>query len=235
MNILKLYFPLPVYWAVYMMQGSRWIFQATRMNTKIGFYSIPPDQIYTLNPLFVMLTLPFCDYVLYPFLEKIKLGSLLHKMTIGIFIAFIATLVSVYIEVKIEENFISILWLVPQYFIFAISDNFMFISHLRFVYTETSLNMKSVMMSSVYLVMASGDLVVILVSGMKLFETQVNEFIFFAGVLLVATVGFGVLAQKYKPDNSEDEENEKVTLMKIQDKNSNKCFDEIETAEETLR
>jgi hypothetical protein len=39
MNILVLYLPLPVYWAVYMQQGSRWVLQAAKMNGDIGKWS----------------------------------------------------------------------------------------------------------------------------------------------------------------------------------------------------
>jgi dipeptide/tripeptide permease len=216
-NILKLYIPLPIYWAVYMMQGSRWIFQATRMNNDLGFYTIPADQIYTLNPFFVILTLPLCDYVLYPLLEKTNLGSLLQKMTIGGLLGVVSVSIAAFIEKTIETDKISILWLVPQYLIFAISDNFIFISHMRFVYTEASTNMKSVMTSSVYVVMASGDLIVIFVSGLKLFDSQLIEFLFFSGILLAAMILFGFLAARYKPVDKDVgkgvENGEKETLM----------------------
>ena len=201
LNILILYLPLPIYWAVYMMQGSRWIFQATRMNGDIGFYTVQPDQIIILNSFFIIATLPICDYVFHPLLVKIKLGSFLQKMTIGIFLGVVAISISVYIEIEIQRNFISILWIIPQYLILAISDNFLFVSHLNFVYNEASSNMKSVMMSSVYFVMALGNLIVILVSGMKIFTLQVNELLFFAGSLLAAMVLFGFLAFRYQPVN----------------------------------
>jgi dipeptide/tripeptide permease len=221
MNILVLYLPLPIYWAVYMLQGSRWIFQAAKMNGDLGFYTIPADQILTLNPLFVILTLPLCDYVLYPLLDRLKLGSLLQKMTIGLLLGAVSISIAAFIETKIQTNSISILWLIPQYLIFAISDNFVFISHMRFVYTEASENMKSVMTASVYLVMASGDLIVIFVSGLKIFESQFNEFLFFAAILVAAMVAFGVLASRYKSiekevdgeDESEDDMSERDVLM----------------------
>jgi dipeptide/tripeptide permease len=226
LNIIVLYLPLPIYWAVYMMQGSRWIFQATRMNNDIGFYKFQPDQIIVLNPLFIILTLPVCDYVLFPLLKKLKLGSLLQKMTIGGLLGVVATSISVFIEMKIQSNSISIsiLWLIPQYLIFAISDNFLFVSQLNFVYTEASPSMKSVMMSTTYVVMAIGNLIVVLVSGMKLFKSQANELIFFAAILLIAMIVFAFLASRYKPADHERKSDqtinldEKVTLMETENK-----------------
>jgi dipeptide/tripeptide permease len=224
LNIIVLYLPLPIYWAVYMMQGSRWIFQATRMNNDIGFYKFQPDQIIVLNPLFIILTLPVCDYVLFPLLKKMKLGSLLQKMTIGGLLGVVATSISVFVEMKIQSSSISILSLIPQYLIFAISDNFLFVSQLNFVYTEASPSMKSVMMSTTYVVMAIGNLIVVLVSGMKIFKSQANELIFFAAVLFVAMIVFAFLASRYKPADHERKSyqeinlDEKATLMETENK-----------------
>lgn len=40
-----IYLPLPVFWALYDQQGSRWTFQATRMNGDLGGWVLKPDQI----------------------------------------------------------------------------------------------------------------------------------------------------------------------------------------------
>lgn len=213
MNILVLYIPLPVYWAVYMQQGSRWIFQATRMNGDLGFYTVQPDQMIVLNPIFAILTLPICDYVIYPLLSKIKIKSLLQKMTIGGMLAVVAFIIAAFIEMKIQKDFVTVFWLAPQYLILALSENFLYVSHLSFAYNEASKQMKSVMMSSVYLVIAIGNLFVVLISGTKLFESQANEFFFFAGILFIFMIIFGFLASRYKRGNQEvikDNESDKL-------------------------
>lgn len=198
-NILVLYLPLPIYWAVYMQQGSRWVFQATRMNGDIGFYTVTADQMIVFNPLVAILTLPILDYVIYPMLAKIGIKSLLQRMTIGGFLAVAAFIVSAFIEFKIQQDFVSIFWLIPQYAILAVSENFLFVSHIRFAYTEAPASMKSVMMSFVFVVIAFGNLFVVLISGTKLFESQAVEFFFFAGILFVFMIFFGFLASRYKP------------------------------------
>jgi proton-dependent oligopeptide transporter, POT family len=152
-----------------------------------------------LNPLFVILTLPLCDYVLYPLLAKLHVRTLLQKMTIGGFLGAAAVLISAFLELKIQDNFISILWIIPQYFLVALSENFLFVSHLNFAYNEASASMKSVMTASVYVVIAVGNMFVALISGTKLFESQANEFFFFGGLLLISTIIFGFLALRYKP------------------------------------
>jgi dipeptide/tripeptide permease len=205
MNILVLYLPLPIYWAVYMQQASRWVFQATRMDGNLGFYTVQPDQMIALNPIFAILTLPLCDYVFYPLLAKFHIKTLLQKMTIGGFLAVIAFIFAAVVEMKIQEDIISIFWLAPQYLILALSENFLYVSHLSFAYNEASPRMKSVMMSSVYIVIAIGNLFVVFISGTKLFESQSTEFFFFAGILFVFMILFGVLASRYEPYNQVDD------------------------------
>lgn len=205
MNILVLYLPLPIYWAVYMQQGSRWIFQATRMNGDLGFYTVHPDQLIAMNPFFSILTLPLCDYVIHPLLEIIGIKSLLQKMTVGGMLGVIAFIIAAIVEMKIQNDFVNIFWLAPQYFILALSETLLYVSHLSFAYNEASPRMKSVMMSAVYVVIAVGHLIIVLISGTKLFESQAIEFLCFAGVLFIFMIGFGFLASRYEQINQNNQ------------------------------
>jgi solute carrier family 15 oligopeptide transporter 1 len=45
LKILVIFVPIPVYWAVYMQQSSRWIFQANQMNLDLGWFTVKPDQM----------------------------------------------------------------------------------------------------------------------------------------------------------------------------------------------
>jgi dipeptide/tripeptide permease len=200
-NILVLYIPLPVYWAVYTQQASRWVFQAARMDGDIGFYRIKPDQMIVFNSLLGILMIPVCDYVLYPLMAKIGLKSHLQKMTIGGVLAAISFIISGFVEIEIEENFISIFWLLPQYLMIALSENFLYIANINFGYTEAPASMKSVIQSFTFLTIAIGSLIVALISGTKIFESQSTELFFFAGILLLAQIVFAILAYRYKSVN----------------------------------
>lgn len=171
------------------------------MNRDLGFYTVKPDQMIVLKPLFELITLPMCDYLIYPLLAKIRVRTLLQKMTIGGMMAVVAFAIAGFIEVEIQTNFLSIFWLVPQYLIMAFSENFLFPSHLNFAYTEAPERMKSVMTSFVFVVMAFGNLLIAIINGTKLFESQAVEFFSFAGVLFVFMIIFGYLAWRYQPVN----------------------------------
>lgn len=72
MKILVLYIPLPFFWALQDQQGSRWTFQATRMNGEVGgYFTIKPDQMQVINPLLIIIFIPLWDLFVYPALEKI--------------------------------------------------------------------------------------------------------------------------------------------------------------------
>jgi len=66
-------------------KGSRWTLQGTLMNGKIEFlnWSIKPDQIHLINPLFVLIFIPFFNGVVYPILYKIGINTPLKKVTLG--------------------------------------------------------------------------------------------------------------------------------------------------------
>ena len=70
LRVLVLYLPVPVWWALFDQTGSRWTFQATRMNGATVAGTIKPDQMQVINPILILVLLPIFDKILYPFLAK---------------------------------------------------------------------------------------------------------------------------------------------------------------------
>ena len=52
-------------------QGSRWTFQATRMNGKVGSVMILPDQMQVINAALILIYIPIFDKLVYPALSKL--------------------------------------------------------------------------------------------------------------------------------------------------------------------
>lgn len=198
LNALLMFLPVPVFWTLEMQKGSRWVFQATRMNGDIGFYTIKPDQMIVLNSLFSLMLVPVFERVFYPLLVKIGVKTPLQKMSFGMFFAAVSFCCAALVESQIEKSYLSILWLVPQYFVMVMAEIMLYIQNLNFAYTEAPANMKSVMLSFVYLTMAGGNIFMVFISGTRLFESQVVEFLFFAGIMLLDLVIFIILAVNYK-------------------------------------
>ncbi|XP_055598577.1 peptide transporter family 1-like [Uranotaenia lowii] len=104
LKILFLYIPLPVFWALFDQQGSRWTFQATRMNGEIGSFTIKPDQMQVINPLLILAFIPFFDALVYPILEKVGIKSPLQKLTFGGILAGAAFVLSGFVEIALDKT-----------------------------------------------------------------------------------------------------------------------------------
>ena len=201
-----MFVPIPVFWTLHMQQGSRWVFQATRMNGDISWFTIKPDQMIVFNSIFSLVLVPIFERVIYPLMAKVGMNNPLAKMSVGMFFAAASFVVSALNEIQIEKAYINILWLVPQYFLLVIGEIMVFVQNLNFAYREAPENMKSVMLSFVYLTTATGNLFMVFISGTKLFESQVHEFLFFAGVMFVDMLIFIALSINYKYTSHDDDD-----------------------------
>ncbi|XP_048505505.1 solute carrier family 15 member 1 isoform X10 [Athalia rosae] len=128
--ILFLYIPLPFFWSLFDQQvnmneckilvrfqlykkfyfqlskGSRWTFQASRMNSEFLGTQMLPDQMQVINPAMVLLLIPLFDKSIYPWLAKRHLlCSPLHRMITGGIFAGIAFISSGLLELKLEESY----------------------------------------------------------------------------------------------------------------------------------
>ncbi|XP_075053809.1 solute carrier family 15 member 1 [Mixophyes fleayi] len=105
LKVLFLYIPLVMFWALYDQQGSRWTLQATTMNGNFGAIQIQPDQMQTVNPILIIVLVPFVDIVLYPLIKKCKLNfTPLKRMTVGMFLAAMAFVVAAIIQIEIDKT-----------------------------------------------------------------------------------------------------------------------------------
>ena len=198
-----MYLPVPMFWALHMQQSSRWIFQATKMNGDIGFYKIKPDQMIVFNSVLVILLIPLFDRFVYPFMEKIGIKSMLHRMMVGYTCTIFAFIISAFLEVQVEKNYISMLWQIPQFFVIAIAEIFSYLAHLNFAYKEAPTSMKPVMVAFMYLSIAAGDFIVAIISGISIFKSQAYEYLFFASLMAIDVTILGLLTRKYKHTDHE--------------------------------
>lgn len=163
-----------------------------------GFYTIKPDQMIIFNSLFSLILIPIFEHIFYPLLAQIGIKKPLQKMACGLFLAAASFIIAAFLETQIDKNFIHILWLIPQYFVLVMAEIMLYIPNMNFAYSEAPASMKSVMLAFVYLTMAGGNLFMVFISGSRLFESQVYEFLFFAIVMLVDMMIFITLAINYK-------------------------------------
>ncbi|XP_054729960.1 peptide transporter family 1 isoform X2 [Anastrepha obliqua] len=105
MRVLVLYLPLPVFWALFDQQGSRWTIQATRMDGDMGSWDIKPDQMQMINPFLILAFIPLYELLFYPLLSLIGIRRPLQKLTLGGIFAGIAFVVSGVVELELEKTY----------------------------------------------------------------------------------------------------------------------------------
>ncbi|KAJ1190130.1 hypothetical protein NDU88_006869 [Pleurodeles waltl] len=104
-RVLFLYIPLPMFWALFDQQGSRWTLQATRMDADFKGFVIKPDQMQTLNPLLILILIPVFDLGIYPLVKMCKINlKPIRKMAAGMVLAALAFAVAAVIEVQVMET-----------------------------------------------------------------------------------------------------------------------------------
>merc|ERR1719394_2123833 len=104
-----------------------------------------------------------------------------------------------------EPNSIHILWLIPQYFVITASEIMISVTGLEFSYSQAPDSMKSVVQAAWLLTVAFGNIIVIIVAELKLFDEQASEFFMFAGLMLIDTLIFMFLAWRYVPRKQTEE------------------------------
>ena len=52
-------------------QGSRWTFQAARMDGQVGSFRILPDQMQVINPVLIIVFIPIFDKGIYPLASQL--------------------------------------------------------------------------------------------------------------------------------------------------------------------
>ncbi|XP_046666171.1 peptide transporter family 1-like isoform X2 [Homalodisca vitripennis] len=106
LQVLFLFIPLPLFWALFDQQGSRWTFQATRMDGSLGWFTIKPDQMQVINPFLILAFIPLFDSFIYPSLAKCKLlVRPLQRLSAGGLLAAVAFIISALLEVRLEATY----------------------------------------------------------------------------------------------------------------------------------
>lgn len=95
-----------MFWALFDQQGSRWTFQATRMDGSIGeSFSFKPDQMQVINPLLILAFIPLYEIIFYPLLTRIGIRRPLQKLTLGGVLAGVAFVISAFVEIQLEKTY----------------------------------------------------------------------------------------------------------------------------------
>ena len=96
--------PLPIFWALFDQQGSRWTLQAARMDGNFfGVFTFEPDNIQVANAAMILVMIPIFNSAIYPLLERCNLlTTSLQRVGLGFFFAALAFGVSGVLDLELE-------------------------------------------------------------------------------------------------------------------------------------
>jgi proton-dependent oligopeptide transporter, POT family len=208
LRILVLFFLVTPFWSLFDQKASTWVLQAGAM-TKPSWFQ--PSQMQALNPLLVMLLIPFNNAVLYPALKRFGYeATALRRMTAGIAIAGFSWIIAGSLQLAIEGGAsVSITWQILPYIFLTLGEVLVSATGLEFAYSQAPLSMKGAIMAFWTLSVTVGNLWVLL-SNWTVRNEKVTQMItgaglqvvsfqmfFFAGFAIVAAAAFGFFASKY--------------------------------------
>ncbi|XP_046387929.1 peptide transporter family 1-like isoform X2 [Ischnura elegans] len=105
LKVAWLLLPLPVFWALFDQQGSRWTFQSARMNGRIGSFTLKPDQMQVVNPLLILFFIPIFESILYPLCAKCNfLQKSIPRIFFGGCLAALAFVLSGIVENQLQAT-----------------------------------------------------------------------------------------------------------------------------------
>lgn len=198
LRVMTIFAPIPVFWALFDQKGSTWVVQATRMDLEVLGHRLAPAQLMALNPLLVMLIIPFNTMILYPALERRGSRlSALGRMTAGMAVAGLAFVAVAAIEPAMTGGGRpSVLWQAGPYVLITFAEVLVSTTGLEFAYSQAPREMKSTIMSFWNLTVTAGNLITAGVAALNVF-TGAMQYLFFAALIFVAAVVFGLLARRY--------------------------------------
>lgn len=216
LRILVIFALVTPFWSLFDQKASTWVLQGNQMvmlgpGSWLGWLVKEPAQMQALNPLLVMLLIPFNNLVLYPGLRRIGIEpTALRRMGFGIAFAGLAWVAAGGVQLWIDGgDRVSILWQVVPYLLLTFGEVLVSATGLEFAYSQAPASMKGTIMSFWMLSVTFGNLWVLVTNAAvrdegvlaAIARTGVSQtaflMFFFAAFAFVAALAFGLYARRY--------------------------------------
>lgn len=209
LRVLVLFALVTPFWSLFDQKASTWVLQANQMSRPDWF---EPAMMQALNPLLVMILIPFNNFVLYPLLEKSGLKiTALRRMGAGIAFSGFAWIVAGSLQVWLDNgHIVSILWQMLPYALLTFGEVMVSATGLEFAYSQAPAAMKGIITSFWQLSVTIGNLWVLLANNSIRSETVLSHvdstglsqtaflMYFFAAFALIAAAVFALYAKRYQ-------------------------------------
>lgn len=208
LRVLVLFALVTPFWSLFDQKASTWILQGQKMSSPDWFEA---SQMQALNPLLVMILIPFNNLVLYPALNRLGYEmTALRRMTAGIAFSGLSWIVVGLMQVVLDGGTpLSLFWQVLPYAILTFGEVLVSATGLEFAYSQAPLTMKGVIMAFWSLSVTIGNLWVLVVNAgvqnpaviesiqASGFGLTAFQMFFFAAFAFAAALAFGLVARTY--------------------------------------
>jgi len=217
LRILIVFALVTPFWSLFDQKASTWIVQANSMLRPTlslfgSEFRFEPAQMQALNPLLVMLLIPFNNVAVFPLLRKLGWEpTALRRMTAGIALSALSWVAIGTIQVVMDGGTpVSMAWQILPYALLTMGEVLVSATGLEFAYSQAPRSMKGVIMAFWSLAVTVGSLWVLIVNASVKNETVLGhiettglgvmafQMYFFAAFAFVAALAFGWYAARYR-------------------------------------
>jgi POT family proton-dependent oligopeptide transporter len=201
-----------VFWALYYQSSSAWVLQAGRMDLHWLGRDWIPSQLQAINSILILVFIPLFSYVIYPLVNRLFALTPLRKISIGFFLMVPAFMITAWVEQRLwQGSRPNIVWQFVAYVFLTASEIMVSITGLEFSYAQAPKKMKSFVMALFFCPFALGNLFTAAVNELnehngRLVFSYVDYYVFYTGLMLVASVLFIFVARKFKSQTFIQEE-----------------------------
>lgn len=211
LRVLVIFALVTPFWSLFDQKASTWILQGNAMALPGWGWFKSAAQMQALNPLLVMLLIPFNNVVLYPTLKRLGVEvTALRRMGMGIAFSGLAWVAVAGLQLVLDGGEkLPVLWQALPYALLTFGEVLVSATGLEFAYSQAPAKLKGVLMSFWSLSVTVGNLWVLLVNatvkndtvtkaiGDAGFGVMAFQMFFFAGFAFVAAAAFALYARRY--------------------------------------
>jgi POT family proton-dependent oligopeptide transporter len=221
LRVLIVFALVTPFWSLFDQKASTWIVQANAMLRPTlsifgSEFRFEPAQMQALNPLLVMLLIPFNNFAVFPALRRLGWEpTALRRMTAGIALSALSWVAIGSIQVAMDGGTpVSMAWQILPYALLTMGEVLVSASGLEFAYSQAPSSMKGVIMAFWYLAVTVGSLWVLIVNASVKNEAVLGhiantglgvmafQMYFFAAFAFIAALVFGWYATRYRMVNN---------------------------------
>jgi POT family proton-dependent oligopeptide transporter len=166
-RVMAVFAFIPIFWGMWDMCLAEWVIQATKLDLTVFGHIYLPEQIQTVNPIFILAGIPVFTYFIYPFFDKRGLKTTpLRRIGVGLFITLTSFVIIALLQTKIDAGLKpSVWWQILAYLLLSIGEILVSITGLEYAYTQSPKYMKSTMNAIWLLTVSLGNVSVALING----------------------------------------------------------------------